>query len=130
MFNKKNPVEYNNVNTIIGEDCSFEGIFVAKGSIRVDGTIKGEIKIDGNLYVGEKGQVVGDIKGSNVLIAGDVHGNVHADEQLRIASTGKLKGDVNIKTFILDEDAMFEGNCKMHKPPLTSGSKTSSPASA
>lgn len=129
MFNnKKNPVEYSNVNTIIGEDCSFEGLFISKGSIRVDGTIKGEIKLEGNLYVGEKGKVLGNIKGENIFIAGEVQGNIYADEQLRIASTGKLYGDVNIKTFILDEDAMFEGNCKMHK--VISEEKKTAQASA
>ncbi len=115
MFNKKNPVEYNNVNTIIGEDCCFEGLFNSNGSIRIDGTVKGEIKVGGNLYVGEKGKVLGNIKGQNIFIAGEVQGNVFSDEQLRISTSGRLYGDVNIKTFILDEDATFEGNCKMHK---------------
>jgi len=129
MFNnKKSPVEYNNVNTIIGEDCSFEGLFIGKGSIRVDGTIKGEIKLAGNLFVGEKGKVLGNVKGENIFVAGEVQGDIYAEEQLRISATGKLYGDVNIKTFILDEEATFEGNCKMHKHE--SEEKRTSPASA
>lgn len=119
MFSKKGPVEYNNVNTIIGEDCSFEGRLNSRGSIRVDGIIKGEICVENNLYVGDKGKVQGDIKGNSVFIAGEVYGNVYVVEQLRISSSGKLYGDVNVKTFILDEDAMFEGNCKMHKQQET-----------
>lgn len=130
MFNKKNPVEYNNVNTIIGEDCCFEGLFNSSGSIRIDGTVKGEIKVSGNLYVGENGKVLGNIKGLNIFIAGEVQGNVFSDDQLRISTTGRLYGDVNIKTFILDENATFEGNCKMHKQVATEEKLTSSQASA
>lgn len=115
MFSKKSPVEYNNVNTIIGEDCSFEGRLSSKGSIRVDGTINGEINVESNLYVGEKGKVLGNVHGSSIFIAGEVHGNVYVVDQLRISSSGKLYGDVDVKTFILDEDAMFEGSCRMHK---------------
>ena len=32
---------------------------------------------------------------------------------VRITSNGKVKGDITVKTLVIDEDAFFEGNCKM-----------------
>jgi len=115
MFNKREDVQYSKATTIIGEDCQLEGQLRASGTIRIDGEFKGELIIDGNLYIGEKGKILGNIKTVNLLVCGEIKGNVEANQQLRIASGGSLLGDVHAKTFILDENAYFEGNCKMPK---------------
>jgi len=115
MFNKKEDIQYSKATTIIGEGCQLEGQLRATGTIRIDGEFKGEIFIEGNLYIGEKGKISGNIKTSNLLVSGEIKGNVEAQEQLRISPGGSLLGDVLAKTFILDENAYFEGNCKMSK---------------
>ncbi|KAB3529032.1 bactofilin family protein [Alkaliphilus serpentinus] len=115
MLGKKQEVQYTKFNTLIGAECSFEGRLNIKGTIRVEGEFKGEINIDGNLYIGESGRIIGNINSTNVFVAGTVEGNVNASGQLRIASKGKLFGDVDISNFILDEDAIFEGSCKMKR---------------
>ncbi|KAB3530350.1 polymer-forming cytoskeletal protein [Alkaliphilus pronyensis] len=113
MFSKKDDVQYTKFNTLLGADCSFEGRINTQGTIRIDGELKGEINVEGNLYIGESGRVIGNVNGSNVFVAGEVQGNIYATGQLRIAAKGKLFGDVHIKSFVLDENAIFEGTCKM-----------------
>lgn len=115
MLGKKQDIQYTKFNTLIGAECSFEGRLSLNGTIRIDGEFKGELNIDGNLFIGESGRIIGNINSTNVFIAGMVEGNIVAAGQLRIASSGKLFGDVNISNFILDEDAIFEGSCKMQR---------------
>ncbi|MBM7614849.1 bactofilin family protein [Alkaliphilus hydrothermalis] len=124
MFNKKEDIQYSRATTIIGENCKFEGQLRATGTIRIDGEFNGEMFIEGNLYIGEKGNISGNIKTSNLLVSGKIKGNVEAKEQLRISPGGSLLGDVRANTFILDENAYFEGNCKMSKSnTMTTGSQ-------
>ncbi|SCY04633.1 bactofilin family protein [Alkaliphilus peptidifermentans] len=113
MFSKKEDVQYTKFTTLIGADCVFEGRLNTKGTIRIEGELKGDINLEGNLYIGETGRLIGNVNGSNVFVAGEVHGNVYATGQLRVAAKGKLYGDVNVKSFVLDENAIFDGNCKM-----------------
>ncbi|GAB6086953.1 bactofilin family protein [Alkaliphilus crotonatoxidans] len=119
MFNKKEnrkeEVQYSRASSIIDKDCYLEGMLRAKGTLRIDGSFKGEIVVDGNLFIGETGKIIGNIQVNNLMVAGEIQGNITAAEQLRIATGGSLYGDVWVKSFILDENAIFEGSCKMQK---------------
>lgn len=113
MFSKKETIEYNRVTTLLDKDCAMEGVLRSKGTVRIDGEFKGELYIDGNLFVGETGKIVGKIQANNLLIAGAVQGDVSSAEQLRIVAGGSLYGDVSVKSFILDENSIFQGHCQM-----------------
>lgn len=118
MFNKKEEVQYSKVTTLVDKDCSIEGLIRSQGTVRIDGSLKGDIFVEGNLFIGETGKVIGNIHATNLLVAGSIQGNVRAIEQLRVTSEGSLYGDIHTKTFILDENATFEGNCKMDREKL------------
>lgn len=116
MFNKKQSVEtisQNNFNTLIGKNTIFQGELQAEGTIRIDGEIRGEVSVKGDAYIGETGMILGNIHAVNVVTSGKIEGNVYTSEQLRITTTGKIIGDVKVKSFIVDEDAFFEGKCTM-----------------
>lgn len=115
MFNKKEEVQYNRVSTLIDKDCQIEGLLKAQGTVRIDGSFKGDVIVEGNLFIGETGKILGNIQANNLMVAGEIQGNVTTSDQLRIATGGCLYGDVRVKTFILDENSVFEGNCKMQR---------------
>lgn len=101
------------VETIIGSNFCFKGAITGKGNIRVDGMVEGEIAIDGDVIVGEKGCVTAGIGAKNVLIAGTVNGNMAMSGKLEILRTGKLYGDVRAVLLSIDEGAVFKGNSVM-----------------
>lgn len=117
MFNKnqtkENNLEIDKFDTIIGKSTSFEGTLKASGTIRLDGELNGELLVDGDVYIGESSKVYGNISGINIIISGLVEGNINASEKIKITSNGKLIGDISVKSIIVDEDAFFEGKCKM-----------------
>ncbi len=116
MFNKKETKvepDFDKFDTLIGENTNFVGDLNAKGSIRLDGRLKGKINIEGHLFIGENAVLEADIVTSSIIISGKVTGNIQAQGLVRITSRGKLDGDIVAKTLVIDEDAFFNGNCKM-----------------
>ncbi|MBR6801366.1 MAG: polymer-forming cytoskeletal protein [Eubacteriaceae bacterium] len=105
-----NRVSYEQVESIISNDIVFVGDITAGGSMRFDGSLKGNIALTGNLIVGRNALISGSVTAKNVHLLGAVEGVISC-EQLRILSTGRLTGDAKIQSLIIDDGAMFVGNC-------------------
>ena len=103
------------VDTVIGPETSLRGSYNAKNSIRVDGEIYGNVTSEDGIIVGEKGMVRGNIVAKMVVIGGKVKGNVTAYQRLELQPTAQVEGDITTPVFILEEGAMFEGNCQMEE---------------
>ena len=124
MFNSKSknqaPIatydtEAEKVVTLIGPGALCDGPFSARDTTRVDGTINGPVHIDGSLIVGQSGKITGTIVAQNVFLAGEINGTVNCQAgKLEISDTGKLIGDVNTRSLVIDENAIFQGNCSMN----------------
>lgn len=117
MFNagKKNErIDSGTIDTIIGEKAVIEGILKAEDTTRIDGIIKGEIKSEGSIIIGEFGSVLGNVSAINIVVAGTVHGNLYIRERMEVTNTGSVNGDILTKTLIIDEGASFKGSCTMN----------------
>lgn len=101
------------VNTLIGKDTLFQGTITATGTIRVDGEFNGEIKTKGDLVIGETGKLEATVEANNILLAGYLKGNIHAAGKVDLAPSGKLYGDMKVKNLMIEEGAIFKGNCSM-----------------
>jgi cytoskeletal protein CcmA (bactofilin family) len=44
-----------------------------------------------------------------------VNGNVKCSDLLHITSTGKITGDIECEAILMDEGALFIGQCKMNE---------------
>jgi cytoskeletal protein CcmA (bactofilin family) len=117
MFGKKETPDRKDMalDSLIGDNIKVIGKIQGGGNLRIDGVVEGDIIYDGDIVIGEEGRVEGNISCDNVCIAGTVRGNVECNEVLNLLSTGKLSGDVQVSSFIVNENAIFEGNCKMEK---------------
>ncbi|ABW17747.1 bactofilin family protein [Alkaliphilus oremlandii] len=120
MFNKKQTTDFSSFDTLIGKNTSFEGTLTAEGTVRIDGKIQGDVEVKGDVFVGDTCEVVGNITASNIIVGGHIKGNILAHEQLRLTSTGKITGDISVKSLIIDENGVFEGNSKMTSAEVNS----------
>ncbi len=111
---KKNlkPSDPSEVNTLIGEGCVFEGNLNLSTATRIDGKVKGNIKSEEMLIIGENGSVEGDITCSEVLIYGTVIGNIEA-RRVEVKKGAYLNGDVKVDVFVVEEGATYNGRCSM-----------------
>ena len=121
MFREKGEetMQYNVVDsentTIIREDASFEGKMVFDGNVMVNGKFKGEIISSGELTVGKGGLVEGLLQIGTINIYGEVRGNIKAKQKIVINAPATVKGDIEAPSLVIQEGAVFEGNCTMGK---------------
>jgi len=116
MFNifKSKQVPFDKIETVIGENTSFNGHLKCDGNIRIDGVCEdGIIETVGNVLVTSQGKWAAKIIAQNVSVAGEVTGVIKAHGRLEIISTGRVTGDVQVANFYKDEGAVLEGTLSM-----------------
>ena len=117
MFKKKEEIDVTKIDTVIGKETSINGTIEAKGILRVDGKITGQLNTNGDIIVAESGLIEADVKARSLSIAGTVRGNVEATGILEIEPTGKLYGDISVAKLSIGDGAVFQGACKMRSQP-------------
>lgn len=105
----------NTAHNLIASGTIIKGEINSAVDIRVDGSIEGIVFSKGKVVVGEKGVVNGEIKASNIDIMGSVKGNINAVNTLSLKASGNITGDITTQTLIIEQGAVFNGNCKMGK---------------
>jgi len=101
--------------TIIGRGTKIvNGEMSGESSVRIDGDFSGLIDIEGDLILGEHGSIEGDIRARSAMIAGYTKSRlVDCNESLHIVSAGVVHGDITVGSLVVDEGAVFTGNCEM-----------------
>ena len=113
------------ISTFIGADASIDGTIEFKGTIRVDGRVKGNISSNGGtVVVGEKGVVNAEISVNVAVVMGEVNGSIDAKERIEVYPPGRLGGDIQSPIVSIEPGGIFNGNCVM-KPNMESAAKPS-----
>jgi len=114
MFNiLRENVITNDINTIIDKGITIRGDINGEENIRIDGTIEGNINLEGSVYIGESGCVIGNITATDLTIFGLVRGNVNISNRLSICACGQLEGDVITSSLNVETGGRFNGYSKM-----------------
>lgn len=101
------------MNTIIGKGTRVEGSMEVSQSLRIDGAFKGQLKASDTLIVGSTGELTGvEVSVKNAIIGGTVKGNVTAANKVTLESSSRLEGDLTAKLLVIEEGALFTGNCR------------------
>jgi cytoskeletal protein CcmA (bactofilin family) len=101
------------VESLIGEHTSFEGTLKTEGSVRLLGTIQGEIESKSTIIVEEKARVTARLTAQQVTVAGQLDGQIFCEGRVEIRPTGRVTGEINAGALIVQEGAYFDGNSKM-----------------
>lgn len=113
MFKKKEVLIGEKIETIIGASTSFKGDLNSEGAIRIDGGYEGSVETKGDVIIGEKGKAKATINARHILVAGELKGDIKCFGKLEINCTGKLIGDIDVESIVIEEGAVFKGNCTM-----------------
>ena len=100
------------LNTIVGKGSTLEGTFNINSSLRVDGNIKGRLTVGDSLTVGKEGVIEADIETKKATVAGKIIGTLKASERVVLESSSTLQGDLKTKFLVIEEGAVFIGNCQ------------------
>jgi len=101
------------LNGFLDRGSSFKGELEFEDTMRIDGRFNGRIHSKNELIVGESAHIEGDIHVGRVAISGTVVGKIVADQRVEIHRNGKVYSDIDTPALIIEEGAIFQGNCVM-----------------
>jgi cytoskeletal protein CcmA (bactofilin family) len=101
------------LNTILGKESAFKGNSIkVTGGLRIDGKLEGDIEAN-SIFIGEKGEIEGNIVADFAVIGGKVKGDVIAREAIELQKNAILIGNIETKSIMIDKGVTFEGFCSM-----------------
>jgi cytoskeletal protein CcmA (bactofilin family) len=107
----KNEQEF----TQIGRSVQVDGDITGKTDLRIAGKVYGNISIDGELILEKYAIVEGDVKCGAAILAGAIKGDVDCKTKLILQDNSKIVGNVKAEQLIINEGAIFQGNCDMNE---------------
>jgi cytoskeletal protein CcmA (bactofilin family) len=113
VFRRETRPAPDQIEVIIGPRATFDGHLRCDCSIRIDGAVEGGlIETLSNVLISESARVAADIKARTVSVAGAYKGTITAD-RVELLEGGQLWGCINVRSFLLDEGAHFQGELNM-----------------
>jgi cytoskeletal protein CcmA (bactofilin family) len=109
----KNLDKSGDLNTIIGKGSQFEGNVTVEHSLRIDGRIKGDVVSSETLVIGKEGEVIGNVKVKNLVVAGSLRGTIEAETKIVLETKSVVHGEMKTAKLVIDEGAVFDGRCSM-----------------
>jgi cytoskeletal protein CcmA (bactofilin family) len=103
--------------SIVSRNIVVEGEIQGSENLTVEGRVKGLVKIDGDILVGETGVVEADMEAGSVVIRGKVTGDVTVQHILEVHPGGELYGSIRARLIHIKEGAVFEGRAQMIRSP-------------
>ncbi len=96
--------------TVVGDRAKLDGKFEITDSIQIDCEVDGELKVAGQLVIGESGVVHADVETVDAVIHGEYEGNMVATGDVEIMPTGRVSGDIKTDSLVISKGAFFIGN--------------------
>ena len=108
------PAEHPRADTtVILKNTTVTGELYGAGSVLIEGTVLGGIRVDGTVTVAGSGVVKGPIEAQNVCVAGSVTGDIAARAAVRLEMTGSITGSVTMRSFTIEDGGCFDGHSHM-----------------
>lgn len=112
---RKDFADPNHLDTLIGKAVVVEGRLESSGDVQINGQFTGEIKIEGDLIIGEQAKVKAEIEATNAYVAGEVEGTIEAKEKLEILETGRVTGNVTSQALSIEPGGILKGSSEMQE---------------
>ncbi len=105
------------VATLIGPDVEFQGSIRASKSLEIEGKVSGEVEASGRVLVRPSGELEGNIKVHELMVAGHVEGEINVIHQLEVVEKGELYCELEFppERLILSEKARVGGKKTKNK---------------
>jgi cytoskeletal protein CcmA (bactofilin family) len=120
----KNASPQGDLNGFLDAGSHITGELSFDDTFRIDGKLTGNVVSKGNLIVGERGEVDGEIKVGRVFVSGVVRGTMRATERAEITATGRVFAKLYTPSLMIEEGAFFEGQCSMERKEAPQASRS------
>lgn len=129
----KSDGKQSDLNGFLDRGSHVEGELRFQTTFRVDGKFTGKVTSEGDLIVGDGGEVEGDLNVGQVFVSGTIKGTIRAAKKIQITPTGKVFAEIDTPSLAIEDGALFEGRCTMMRESAkgaTAGPKLVAPKAA
>jgi cytoskeletal protein CcmA (bactofilin family) len=99
--------------SIIASDMTVIGDLETEGVVRVEGRVRGTVRVGSQVLVSEGAVIEGDLHTQEAVIAGQISGAIHARERVELQATAMVAGDILTPRISIVEGARVTGEVKM-----------------
>ena len=110
---EKAPVEGLSTQNIISQGTKIVGDFNSEGDFRIDGTVEGNVKTSGKVFVGKSGSIRGTLQGTDAYFEGKFSGKLALSGTLTLMATANIEGEVVVGKLAVEPGANFNVTCVM-----------------
>ncbi len=95
--------------SLIAADLTIEGKIEGSGHVRIAGSFKGDVHVQGNLTIEAGARLTGQVRANTVTVGGELHGNIDAAARVELLETGMVAGDVKAASLTVAAGSRMRG---------------------
>ncbi len=122
----KNGITEPQARNIIAQGTTIKGDIESNGDFRIEGSIKGTIKVKGKVVIGESGDVEGQVYCQSADISGRAKIKMEVTELTSLRANCNFSGDIITKKISIEPGAIFSGTCQMGTTTTSTSSVSTS----
>jgi len=105
--------ETKDISAFVGRGVEFKGTISYRGTVRIDGSLEGEIRTDGTLLIGENAVIQAKVSAGTIVCKGKITGDVMARECMKLRAPAVVTGSVKTPMLSMEDGVVFNGGLEM-----------------
>jgi len=101
------------ISAFVGKGVEFKGTISYSGTVRIDGSLDGEIRTDGTLLIGEEAVIQAKVSAGTIVCKGKITGDVVAKERVKLRAPAVVNGSVKTPMLSMEDGVLFNGGLEM-----------------
>lgn len=98
--------------SVLAAGLTIEGKIEGSGNVRVAGSFKGDVHVQGNLTIEQGAKITGSVRANTVVIGGELEGNIDAATRVELLQTGVLNGDLKAGSLTVAAGSRMRGRAE------------------
>lgn len=98
--------------SVLAAGLTIEGKIEGSGHVRVAGSFKGDVHVQGNLTIEQGAKITGSVRANTVIIGGELEGNIDAAARVELLQTGVLNGDLKAGSLTVAAGSRMRGRAE------------------
>ena len=98
--------------SLIAAGLTIEGKIEGSGHVRIAGSFKGDVHVQGNLTIESGAKVTGGVRANTVVVGGELEGNIDAASRVELLQTGVLNGDLKAGSLTVAAGSRMRGRAE------------------
>ncbi len=104
-------------SSVLGPDLRIEGDLRGSGSLELKGSLKGELSVEGLVWIRPQGSIDGGVKASSVVVEGKIVGSIQATGKVDLRKGCRVESDITASAVTAADGSFFEGRIAMPQSP-------------